>query len=335
MDDLAVNREPLAAQAELGGDPAGDLRTALVQALQAGSADVAAQASAVALRPAEAIHELRRALRRLRALLRLLAAVWPGDLARQADRALGAARRALAHARDADVLPGAVERLPAKTQRSMQAIIAHLQHKRSFVLADPLWPEVAAAAAARTQTVTEALTDQLGAVDEAACARGVGKLMKRLEAAKRRCERKPTHRRIHALRKSAKYLADALWWLGSAHGPEHKALGKAVDLLGRVTDVLVLHSWLQATGAGRRLGVRRRHVRAADAFVRANVAQALAQLDKIGACDIHAGLRLGARAGDGRVALRGLAMAVSPVADRGEACEPCGGAPEVAPRSGS
>ncbi|MBI5611106.1 MAG: CHAD domain-containing protein [Deltaproteobacteria bacterium] len=307
MNDAVANREPVGGGTEPTGESRGDLRAALFGSLQAGCAEVTAQAAAVTVRPAEAIHELRRGLRRLRALLRMLPAAWPGDLAWQADRALGAARRALAHARDADVLPSAVDRLPAKTQRTMQAIIAHLQHKRAFVLADPLWPEVAAAAAARTQTVTEALIDQLGEVDEAMCARGLGKLLRRLEAAKRRCERKASHRRIHALRKSAKYLADALWWLGSAHGAEHKALSKAVDHLGRATDVLVLHAWLQATGAGRRLGVRRRQVRAADVFVLDSLAQALAQLDKIGPCDADAGLRLGARAADGRVALRGLA----------------------------
>ncbi len=335
MEHRGANREPLAADAELGSDRGGGWRTALIQALQAGSAAVAAEAGAVATRPAEAVHELRRALRRLRALLRLLAAAWPGNLARQADRALGVARRALAHARDADVLPSAVERLPAKTQRSMQAIIAHLQHKRTFVLADPLWPEVAQAAAARTQTVIEAMTDQLGALDEGTCARGVGKLLRRLQVAKRRCESKPTHRRMHTLRKSAKYLADALWWLGSAQGPEHKALGKAVDLLGRATDVLVLHSWLRATGAGRRLGVRRRQVRAAEAFAQACVAQALVQLDKIGACDNQAGLRLGARAADGRVALREVAVVAPAVAEGAEPCEPCHGASEAAPGSES
>ncbi len=283
VHDTLATPDPLPAAVAIAAEPVAtqDLATEMTSWLQAGAVEVALQAARAEREPGPAIHAMRRQIRGLRALLRLMRGAWPGDLPRQADQALGAARRALAHARDADVLPAAVDRLPEKTLRTMVGIREHLALKREIVLSDPLWAEVALAVAERTHAVVSALVAQLGQVDAAEGRRGLRRMLRRLEKCQERCEKLPNYRRVHTLRKQAKYVADALGWLACPVSAERTTLDKAIGQLGRATDAVVLRTWLRKTGAARRLGVRRSHVRATERLMGENILRAQANFAKL------------------------------------------------------
>ncbi len=226
--------------------PAISLQECIVQAFYQQSALAARLGQRIAAEPAQAIHAMRRLLRRSRALLRLTAAAL-SDADRQAWLAqLGEASRQLGRHRDAEILPDALLLLPEDARTAAAPLGQLLIQQRELARQDPsVAPAVQAAALAMAEVAAQlpaALQDL--AADH--LAQGVAAAFDRVaDCAKQACKH-PRPQAIHDLRKRAKDLRYMLEWLGSASDePKLRRVAKAVRDLGQVADLLVLHAWIK------------------------------------------------------------------------------------------
>jgi CHAD domain-containing protein len=211
-------------------------------------------AHGAAVDPVDAVHELRRVLRRLRALLRLAGEGlgWPAS--RRAWRRLAQLSRSLSAVRDAAVLPATVGRLPVQGQAAMQPLLEALE--LSAAPSDATIGQALQGIAEATAAAVLPLAGGSDALESRHLRRGMQRILHALWRARRRAKAHPTAKRLHSLRKRAKDARHALEWLGIARDRRllrlHKDLVMAVDLLGEVTDNVALrHAIRRHHHAGR------------------------------------------------------------------------------------
>jgi len=227
-----------------------ELRKALVAEF-AGAADAARDAAASVDRgAATAVHDYRKALRRARAILSLVAGALPKSERRAVRGALREARRALGSARDHAVAPDTLSQLPLGADErdiANKLVIAAGEGMPAIAEIKQLLAEGAARAAAQVEALEAALPPAIaweivldgirGVYDEARRAR---------KAAKR------SKRAFHLWRRRSKELVYQLELLSGFAGAGTNALYHEIegvtDVQSPAVDLIMLRDFVRAHG---------------------------------------------------------------------------------------
>ncbi len=242
---------PLGGKLSIFDDPA-ELRRALVAEVAA-AADTARDAVAAVDRdPAGAVHTYRKALRRARAVLALVADALPRSERRAIVRALREARRALGAARDQTVVPDALAavELDESDRDTARAILSATEQAVPPVAElSQLLAEGAARAAAQVEALEASLPRMIA---WSIVARG----LRRTYAAARhaRKDAKRSTRSFHRWRRRTKELMYQLELLagyaGSRTADLHRELEEVADTQGAAVDLLMLRDLVRAHATG-------------------------------------------------------------------------------------
>jgi CHAD domain-containing protein len=237
-------------QAALENDA--DLRHALVAEFSAAAASAREAAGSVDHGTSHAVHAYRKALRRARAVLSLVAGALPKSERRAVRRALREARRALGSARDHAVAPetlgslplGDVERASAKAivDKAAEAMAPVSEIKQ-------LLAEGAARAAAQVEALEAALPPTISWDTVERGVRGVYDEARRARRAAKRSKRS-----FHAWRRRSKELSYQLELISGYAGSNVTELAAeiagAVDPQGPAVDLIMLRDFVRAYGEG-------------------------------------------------------------------------------------
>lgn len=222
-----------------------DLRATLVDAFRGAIAD-AQEASKIASID-EAVHELRKALRRARAAVDLVAGTLSRDDRKDLRKALAAARQLLSATRDLAVAPGALASVTLDDAARATADAVLTQAKATRPADDELRTlvrDAAARVAPLADVMAAALPKQ---VDWADLSDGVETTYQRARRGLRRAKRSTSA--FHAFRKRAKELTYQLELLADGVDGRVEALRKPLvelaDDLGATVDVLMLRGFLE------------------------------------------------------------------------------------------
>jgi CHAD domain-containing protein len=219
-----------------------ELRRVLVDELLASASAARDAVGEIESAPAAAVHDYRKALRRARAVLRLVAAALPGDDRRAARKGLREARRALGAARDQDVAPeafasvalGEVEQAAAAAVLDAVALTAPPTEITKQALA-----EGAARAAAQIDAIVASLPP---AIEWATVVDGVRGVFR--DARRARKSSKRSRSAFHRWRRRSKELAYQLELLAQHAGPYvhelHRAIETVTDAQGAAVDVIMV-----------------------------------------------------------------------------------------------
>jgi CHAD domain-containing protein len=241
---------PLGGKRPVIDDPA-ELRRALVGEFHAAANAARDAAAAADANASTAVHEYRKALRRARAVLSLVAGSLPDSERTAVRRALRDARRALGTARDHAVAPDAVDVLSLEDgdQKVMTRI---LETARQSVPPLAEIKQLLAEGAARTAAQVEALEAALPPTLEwSTVLRGVRGVYKRAQRALK--EAKRSKRSFHTWRRRTKELAYQLDVLSAYTGSHvndlHHALTHETESQGEVVDLIMLRDFARTHGA--------------------------------------------------------------------------------------
>lgn len=242
---------PLGGKRSLIDDEA-ELRRVLVAAFKA-AADAARQAAASVDESATtAVHEYRKALRRARAVLSLVADALPRNEHKAVLRALRDARRAVGTARDHAVAPDTVSLLSlGEDERQTLDAVLRTSNEATPPLSEIR--QLLAEGAARTAAQVEALEAALpGTLSWPTIARGVRDVYKRARRARKDAKR--SKRAFHTWRRRTKeltYQLDLLaGYTGTAVGELHREIEAVTDTQGEVVDLIMLREFARTHGAG-------------------------------------------------------------------------------------
>ncbi|HUP76388.1 MAG TPA: CHAD domain-containing protein [Acidimicrobiales bacterium] len=209
--------------------------------------------------PVEAVHDLRVAIRRVRADLRIFAKVFEGEWLDATQRRLRDLGRMVGQTRDVDVIAGRLEQLaetlPDPDQAGAERLLARLRLDRdvalqavlaSFATSSPeLIVDELVGMAPRSRLAAAA--DEVDTDDLLAATR---RQWKRLRKAARAAKDEPTVENLHKVRLRAKTLRYSLETLeplfGSSADEHAKALVRLQDHLGEMQDAVVIEHWLRA-----------------------------------------------------------------------------------------
>lgn len=207
------------------------------------------------LEPAWVVHEVRKDLKRVRALLRLAALELP---TRTLERDCAGVARRLAPLRDVDAAGETVARLRARSDgrglRALAELDAWLAGRRTVVVGERglPWPIAEASALELRAVLAELQPLSFGRLDAAALDRGLEVAWHDTAAAFRRVMDKPVPDRFHALRKAVKR---ELYQRELSGRPldrmERETLKKLGDVLGELQDLQVLRETLGDAGRWR------------------------------------------------------------------------------------
>jgi CHAD domain-containing protein len=242
---------PLGGKRSLLDDEA-ELRRTLVGEFQA-AADAARDAAAsVDSGATSAVHEYRKALRRARAVLALVARALPKAERRAVNRALREARRALGTARDHAVAPEAIGVLPLGEieRHTADAIIQSATEAMPPVAeVKQLLAEGAARAAAQVEALEAALPQS---VSWSAVEAGVRKTYAAARRARRNSKR--SRSAFHSWRRRCKELVYQLDLLAGYAGNRMTELAREMegvtDTQGPAVDVIMLRDFVKTHAAG-------------------------------------------------------------------------------------
>jgi len=230
--------------------PDGDtLRARVVRA----ATDALATARAAELRsttePHEAVHEVRKALRRLRALVELVARTLPKSERRDLARGLSEARRTLGPARDQEVARELLRGAAAAPELAapVAAIISSADPDRSpteAIAADV--SRAVAEAGKHVDALIAALPDELR---PRRVARGLARTYARARRARQRA--KHSDRAVHRWRRRSKELSYQLSVIDALPGTGElrSALGALDDQLSPIVDRLMAKDYVRRYGA--------------------------------------------------------------------------------------
>lgn len=242
---------PLGAKVSAIYDPA-DLRKTLVRAFAAAVDTVKEAAGHVDAGPTKAVHDARKALRRARAVLALVAGALPKAERRAVRKALQEARRSLSTARDHAVAPetagqlalGEEDRATAKRVLDLAAEALPATSELKQLVA-----ESAARAAAQLEALEAALPQELEwdvVVDGLVETYG--------EARRARRAAKGSKPWFHTWRRRSKELSYQLELLAEHAGPRlsaiHSELDGITDTLGPAVDLIMLREFVTTYGQG-------------------------------------------------------------------------------------
>ena len=228
-----------------------ELRRTLVSEFQATANAARTAAASVERDPAAAVHEYRKALRRARAVLALVAGALPRGERKALSRALGEARRALSAARDQAVAPDAVRSasLGDGERETAQAVLAAVGEAAPATSEiEQLLAEGAARAAAQVEALEAALPP---AITWDVVAAGVRDVYGRARDARKQAKR--SRRAFHTWRRRSKELTYQLELLAGYAGERvtelARDLDRVTDLQGPAVDLLMLRQLVRAHGA--------------------------------------------------------------------------------------
>lgn len=231
---------------------ASELRKTLVREFAAAVQDAKDAAAAVEHTPTKGVHDARKALRRARAVLGLVAGALPKHERTAVRKALQEARRALSTARDHAVAPEtAAELALGEEDRATAKRVLDVAAQALPALAElkQLVAESAARAAAQLEALEAALPQELAwdvVVDGVVETYGDARRARR--AAKRS---KPW---FHAWRRRSKELAYQLELLAEHAGPRlaaiHSELDGVTDTLGPAVDLIMLREFVMTYAQG-------------------------------------------------------------------------------------
>jgi CHAD domain-containing protein len=208
-----------------------------------------------ALPPAWVVHEVRKDLKRTRAMLRLCGQELP---TRAAEKRCGAAGRALSHLRDADAAEETVSRLRpragAAELRALDELSAWIASQRKTRDGSGGLPRTLATQVAESLREVRAGLDALafGRMDAAALDAGLAATWSDTARAYRRAAHKPRIERFHDFRKAVKRELYQRELSGRAlERMERATLKKLADVLGELQDLEVLHGTVRDAGRWR------------------------------------------------------------------------------------
>jgi len=247
---------PLATAAPSAPWGDADRREAVMASFRRAVADAHAAAARVGTAPSSAVHGTRKALRRARATVELVAsALGRGDHDDLVDT-IRIARRCLSAARDLDVAPATLDGLAlAETDRTTaDALVASMR------AAAPSAEDLAAAvtdAVTRLEAAADALDAALPpALDDATFARGLAATYRAARGAMRRARK--SRRALHTWRRRTKELTHQLDLVTTGAGDRAAAItGPMTDLskqLGLVVDLILVRDLTRAHAAAQPTG---------------------------------------------------------------------------------
>lgn len=207
------------------------------------------------LRPAWVVHEVRKDLKRIRALLRLGEDVLP---TRRLERRCGTAARKLAHLRDAHATDETLARLrhraDARQLEALEALELWMEQQRGAAGGAPGLPRPMAmeVAADLREVAREVAALKYERLDDRALDTGLGDAWTDTRRAFRRVIDKPVLKRFHAFRKAVKRELHQRELSGRPlDRMERATLKKLADVLGELQDLDVLRERLRAAGLWR------------------------------------------------------------------------------------
>jgi CHAD domain-containing protein len=240
---------PLGGRRSVIDDDA-ELRRVLVAEFEAAAAAAREAAGTVDDSAVKAVHEYRKALRRARAILKLIAGQLPDSEQRAVRRALRDARRALGSTRDHAVAPDAAELLAlGRDDGATLHTILDAAHQAVPPLAEikQLLAEGAARAAAQVEALEASLP---AALSWSTVLRGVRTTYR--DARRARKEARHSKRAFHDWRRRSKELLNQLDLLSAYTGARvtdlHRELEAATDLQGPVVDLIMLREFARTHG---------------------------------------------------------------------------------------
>lgn len=230
---------------------ASPLRRDLVAAFAA--AITAAQAASRLDDLDEAVHEVRKALRRARAAVHLVASALPRDDRRDLSRALVAARRQLSTVRDLAVAPGALAQLQLEAEQRAAAEAAVAQARVHAPTPEEVRDTLVAAVSA-VEALPALLAASLPAdADWDVVKDGLAATYRRARRQLRQARRSRTA--FHAFRKRTKELTYQLELLAGGVDGHVESLRRGLadlgDEAGEVVDAIMLREVLDAGGDAR------------------------------------------------------------------------------------
>jgi CHAD domain-containing protein len=230
----------------------GELRRALVAEFSTAADAARAAAGSVDKGAADAVHSYRKALRRARAVLTLVARALPKSERRAVRRALREARRALGTARDHAVAPETLNHLPLDpVERETAAII--LRTAAEAITPVPEIKQLLAEGAARTAAQVEALEAALPpSIALADVVRGVRDTYDDARRARKGAKR--SKRAFHTWRRRSKELVYQLELLAGYAGPHLTELSRELDGAtspqGPVVDLIMVRDFVRTYNQG-------------------------------------------------------------------------------------
>jgi CHAD domain-containing protein len=222
----------------------------LVRVVREQVAFLASWASTERGRPGERVHRVRQALKRLRAVARLVRPLVGERCFARVNRGLRSEGRRLCAARDADVVLQACERLVRQGERSggataLRKVLAERARAAQRTL---LESDVLAGVSARVVRLEARMLDALPSrVSAAELRRGAEATWKRARRQWRRALESAAAKELHELRKRAKVVRTQAELLGRASGRRARwvaELDRLNDLLGEERDMALLEAWL-------------------------------------------------------------------------------------------
>lgn len=240
---------PIGVQTSALHDPAA-LRNALVRAFEAASQEAREAVAASDKSAASAVHTARKALRRARAILGLVAGALPKAEHRAVRTALQEARRALSTVRDHAVAPETLAELPldeADRATATRVVANAAASMPAAAEVKQLLAEVAARAAAQAEALQAALPHD---VDWAVVAGGLGESY----GDARHASEKRSRSWFHTWRRRSKELVYQLELVADHAGPRlsaiHSELSGVTDTLGSAVDLIMLRDFVATYAQG-------------------------------------------------------------------------------------
>lgn len=229
-----------------------DLRKTLVSEFQNAVQDAKSAAASVDESPAKAVHDARKALRRARGVLEMVAGQLPKSERKAVGRALRESRRALSSVRDHAVAPDTLGLLPlgdedrATAQRVLDNAAAALPAVAEI---KQLLGESAARAAAQAEALEASLPAELSwdtVVD------GIRDIYG--QARRARSASKHSKQWFHTWRRRSKELAYQLELVASHSGARIAAIQSEIsgvsDTLGPAVDLIMVREFVDTYGQG-------------------------------------------------------------------------------------
>jgi CHAD domain-containing protein len=242
---------PLASKPSQLHDPV-ELRAKLIAEFQA-TVSAAKEAAASVDRSAEtAVHDARKALRRGRAVLAMIANALPKSERRAVRSALQEARRSLSMVRDHTVAPstlGSLSLSDADRDTAKRVLDSAAEALPATSEIKQLLAEAAARAAAQAEALVAALPPS---VDDSLLFDGIAETYGEARKARRRA--KSSKSWFHTWRRRTKELVYALEFLakhaGARAGAIHEEIGAVSDTLGPAVDLVMLREFVDTHRQG-------------------------------------------------------------------------------------